>query len=177
MRELNNMFEGTVNFYSCSKDFPERSYDEIPNDLINAIDNGNKSFFDNFKIGLPNTYEAFVNVCDRIQLCEKVVESFGEKLYVYYWCMKCSDLLALVNIPTVSCEHPYRKKNDIKFLRCIPEELHCFYKKMDGMSLSTKYTALDYDFPFEHTEWRELYQYCRDMKIQCSGSEKLITVC
>lgn len=180
MTNKRNVFEEFDGVYAHSKEFPEHAKNKIPKDVYTAIDKGNECFFKNFKAVLPKTYLELVNNCKTVQLLELKSESrrlgsYGEMHYTYRWGTECNQRLLTINIPVRVKDHPLRKNTEKIYFSCLPPELICFYDTIDGMSLADNFVSIGYDFPFSYNEWRELHQYCIDMKIQYSGSEKLFT--
>lgn len=164
--------------YSTSADFPPQAFEWIPKSLHTAIDQGNMVFFHEFAESLPQTYRVLVSECGRVSLLERIAPALGlggdrKAKPAYWWGFECHNRLVLVNIPVGEQDHPTVRKYDEKLLRCIPATLHCFYAKIDGMSIAERFGTKGYDLPANMTDWRELRQYCDDLQIPADGSERI----
>jgi len=179
MESTNGVMHEFDGIYANSKEFPVQAIEQLPKDLLTAIDKGNEFFFQNFESSLPRTYRALLDHCEPVKLLEiksesRSLASYGEMHYTYRWGAECGGRLLIANIPVVSRNHPIRMINEKKYFSCLPTELHCFYDMIDGMSLADSFTKVGYDFPFSYTSWAELHQYCLNMKTQYLASDKLV---
>jgi hypothetical protein len=175
-----SVLESFRGIYSTSSEFPPAAIERIPPSLLMAIDQGNETFFREFSEPLPQTYRAWVSVCGRVRLLERIAPALGlggggKERPVYWWGLECQGRLVLANIPVGESSDPTNREYGEKKLRCLPEVLHCFYAIADGMSISERYGRMGYDLPAKMTDWRELREYCDDLNIPADGSERIFT--
>lgn len=162
--------------FKHSSEFPSEARERIPADLLNAINDGNEAFFDNFAGNQPQVYQVLTQECSRVHLLEVVSRGLGlghldKEHKNYHWGLECYNEIVIGNIPVSSSA----VRAEMPHLECLPKELRCYYEKMDGMSVpkGPGHGIVDYDLPSNHAGWREIDYYRRINNMKKTALDKI----
>lgn len=149
--------------YSHSSEFTEEIVRRIPRRLIDSLDQGKEGFFDEFRQPMPKFYKALIENVDHVYLMENInvyirPNNSRKETKYYRWGFQCMNKLITSEIP-LELSEIIKTMEEQEYLPCIPPELHCFYKKTDGMTITDEFGVNGFDLPVDSNDWFEVYDY------------------
>lgn len=172
------MTEPVINTYINSAEFPEAAVNLIPDELLHAIDSGNKEFFNELAKDFPKTYAGLVQ-SEPIRLYEvltrrRSIDNSNEVDCYYCWGLPLGDRVLVVNIPKFNPEHKIRKQLQSRYLSAMPTEFTAFYKRMDGMGIAEYIAFSACDLPMGFSDWRNIHEYYPEQGLQEGYAVELV---
>ena len=150
--------------YTSSTEFPDEARVEIPESLLNAIDDGNRGFFASLASDFPRTYACLVESCPPVRLLEVRVprdpsDPDSPSWSLFAWGFVQHDRLIRADIPAFDPILDADLGLDAEHLGAIPAAFRAFYERFDGMTIAEGLGQRGYDFPAALGLWTNVVDH------------------